>query len=164
MVATKGCPITVHHGQRDPRIATGGFDHCLPWLQRAAVPRILNDRVSQSVFYRRHGVEGLNFHIYIHMLGRYPIELDDGRVADGLQYVVVFHSGLHKALGCEGSAGFAGVIMADMQVSNMGTITKTTPRVVKTISSSSPSRCSTASSINIKPRTPVETVSRLGCR
>ena len=111
---------SAHHGQRDSRIATGGFDHRLPWLQRAAVPRILNDRVSQSVFYGRHGVEGLNFHIHIDMLRRYPIELDDGRVADGLQYVVIFHSDLHKALGCAGSASFAGVIMADMQVTNMG--------------------------------------------
>jgi hypothetical protein len=54
------------------------------------------------------------------MLGRYSIELDDGRVADSLQYVVVFHSDLHKALECAGSAGLVGVIMADMQVTNMG--------------------------------------------
>ena len=42
------------------------------------------------------------------------------RVADGLQYVVVFHSDLHKALGCAGSAGLVCVIMTDMQVTNMG--------------------------------------------
>ena len=128
-----------HHGQRDTRVAAGGFDHRLPGFQRAAVTRILNNRVSQSVFTDAMGLKDSTF-TYISTCSGAPIELDDGRVADGLQYVVIFHSDLHKALGCAGSASFAGVIMADMQVTNMGHHPKTTPRVVKTISSSSPSR------------------------
>jgi len=54
------------------------------------------------------------------MLWGYPIELDDGSVADGLQYVVVFHSGLRGAVRLTGSDGLVGVVVARMQIANMG--------------------------------------------
>ena len=55
------------------------------------------------------------------MLWGYPVELDDGRITNGLQYVVVFHNGLRRTVTLTGLDGFigVGVVVACMQIANV---------------------------------------------
>ena len=80
-----------HHGKRNARIARGRLDDGLPGFQRALLLRVVDDRKSQSVLYRRHRVERLYFDVHLDMTRPHAVETHDRRVADGLENVVVDH-------------------------------------------------------------------------
>ena len=74
---------STNHRQGNACVAGSRLNHRLAWFNRTASLSIFNDRNSQSVLDRGHGVKGFDFGINGLPSGRHFIQANNGRIPNG---------------------------------------------------------------------------------